>query len=74
MHGKGKSSSENEVDDEDDEDDVQVWGRKFNISLLDQHTELKKLAEGMNFYSMKLKLLFFLKSLSQIKNMLFFNS
>lgn len=41
----GKSSSENEKDDGDD-DDGQVWGRKFNISLLDQHTELKKLAEG----------------------------
>ena len=23
-----------------------MWGRKSNISLLDQHTELKKLAEG----------------------------
>ncbi|KAK0183167.1 hypothetical protein PV327_001234 [Microctonus hyperodae] len=41
----GKSSSENEKDDDDD-DDGQVWGRKSNISLLDQHTELKKLAEA----------------------------
>lgn len=41
----GKSSSENEKDD-GEEDDGQVWGRKSNISLLDQHTELKKLAEG----------------------------
>lgn len=41
----GKSSSENEKDDADN-DDGQVWGRKSNISLLDQHTELKKLAEG----------------------------
>lgn len=41
----GKSSSENERDDADN-DDGQVWGRKSNISLLDQHTELKKLAEG----------------------------
>lgn len=41
----GKSSSENEKEDGED-DDGQVWGRKFNISLLDQHTELKKLAEG----------------------------
>lgn len=41
---KLKSSSEN--DDEDEEGKVQVWGRKFNISLLDQHTELKKMAEG----------------------------
>lgn len=40
----GKSSSENEKDDADDDDEV--WGRKSNISLLDQHTELKKLAEG----------------------------
>lgn len=43
--GIGKSSSENEKDDADD-DNGQVWGRKSNISLLDQHTELKKLAEG----------------------------
>ena len=42
-HNKPKSSSENEIN-EDDED--QVWGRKYNISLLDQHTELKKLAEA----------------------------
>jgi len=45
-NGVGKSSSENERDDADN-DDGQVWGRKSNISLLDQHTELKKLAEGM---------------------------
>jgi len=44
-NGIGKSSSENEKDDADN-DDGQVWGRKSNISLLDQHTELKKLAEG----------------------------
>uniref|UniRef100_A0A1B0CS55 RNA helicase n=1 Tax=Lutzomyia longipalpis TaxID=7200 RepID=A0A1B0CS55_LUTLO len=37
-----KSSSENEHDEESEE----VWGRKFNISLLDQHTELKKIAEA----------------------------
>lgn len=37
--GGGKSSSENENEAEE------AWGRKFNISLLDQHTELKKLAE-----------------------------
>ncbi|KAH0537698.1 ATP-dependent RNA helicase abstrakt [Cotesia glomerata] len=42
----GKSSSENEKDEGDEEDDGQVWGRKSNISLLDQHTELKKLAEA----------------------------
>ncbi|XP_058466682.1 ATP-dependent RNA helicase abstrakt [Malaya genurostris] len=39
----GKSSSENEHDEEGAEE---AWGRKFNISLLDQHTELKKLAEA----------------------------
>ena len=37
----GKSSSENE-----DEMTEESWGRKFNISLLDQHTELKKIAES----------------------------
>ncbi|XP_065087670.1 ATP-dependent RNA helicase abstrakt [Ochlerotatus camptorhynchus] len=39
----GKSSSENEHDEEGAEE---AWGRKFNISLLDQHTELKKIAEA----------------------------
>lgn len=38
-----QSSSENERDDDGNEE---VWGRKFNISLLDQHTELKKIAEA----------------------------
>lgn len=38
-----KSSSDNERDDDGHEE---VWGRKFNISLLDQHTELKKIAEA----------------------------
>ncbi|KAF5273788.1 hypothetical protein FQA39_LY00903 [Lamprigera yunnana] len=42
---KVKSSSENDTNDEDEDED-QVWGRKNNISLLDQHTELKKLAEA----------------------------
>ncbi|XP_019876402.1 ATP-dependent RNA helicase abstrakt [Aethina tumida] len=41
---KAKSSSENETNDDEDEDEL--WGRKNNISLLDQHTELKKLAEA----------------------------
>lgn len=41
--GLHNSSSENEHEDETAEE---VWGRKFNISLLDQHTELKKLAEA----------------------------
>lgn len=35
---------------ENEEDDGQVWGRKSNISLLDQHTELKKLAEGIRYF------------------------
>lgn len=39
-----KALSSDEYDDDDAEG--QVWGRKSNISLLDQHTELKKLAEG----------------------------
>lgn len=38
-----KSSSSNENTDEETEE---AWGRKYNISLLDQHTELKKLAEA----------------------------
>lgn len=37
------STSENESDDEQSQE---VLGRKYNISLLDQHTELKKLAEA----------------------------
>lgn len=40
--GGHKSSSENENEEEGAEE---AWGRKFNISLLDQHTELKKIAE-----------------------------
>lgn len=51
----GKSSSENEKDDADD-DDGQVWGRKSNISLLDQHTELKKLAEAKKESAMEKQL------------------
>lgn len=35
-------SSENESQDIQEE----LWGRKYNISLLDQHTELKKIAEA----------------------------
>lgn len=38
-----KSSSENESDNEKSQE---VLGRKYNISLLDQHTELKKMAEA----------------------------
>lgn len=44
---KPKSSSENENDeDSQNANDPEVWGRKYNISLLDQHTELKKIAEA----------------------------
>ncbi|XP_058792911.1 ATP-dependent RNA helicase abstrakt [Phymastichus coffea] len=55
MNGAGKSSSENEQDDRDD-DNGQVWGRKSNISLLDQHTELKKLAEAKKESAMEKQL------------------
>ncbi|KAL9899000.1 ATP-dependent RNA helicase abstrakt [Glossina fuscipes fuscipes] len=42
-----KSSSENEIDeDSQNAADHEIWGRKYNISLLDQHTELKKIAEA----------------------------
>jgi ATP-dependent RNA helicase DDX41 len=47
----GKSSSENEHDE-----DGQVWGRKSNISLLDQHTKLRKLAEAKNESALKRQL------------------
>lgn len=42
---KAKSSSENEGNDEEEED-LQTVARKSNISLLSQHTELKKVAQG----------------------------
>ncbi|CAH1974004.1 unnamed protein product [Acanthoscelides obtectus] len=44
-HNKPKSSSENETNEDDEEED-EIWGRKNNIPLLDQHTELRKLAEA----------------------------
>lgn len=49
---KGKSSSENEKEDEDGK----IWGRKSNISLLDQHTELKKMAEAKKESAMERQL------------------
>ncbi|CAB3367540.1 Hypothetical predicted protein [Cloeon dipterum] len=52
---KTKSSSECEMDNEDEEEG-QVWGRKSNISLLDQHTELKKLAEAKKESAMEKQL------------------
>uniref|UniRef100_A0A0P4Z7D6 RNA helicase n=1 Tax=Daphnia magna TaxID=35525 RepID=A0A0P4Z7D6_9CRUS len=42
---KAKSSSENECNDEEEED-LQSVARKSNISLLSQHTELKKVAQA----------------------------
>ncbi|KAK9498381.1 hypothetical protein O3M35_003027 [Rhynocoris fuscipes] len=49
---RGKSSSENEKEDEDGK----IWGRKSNISLLDQHTELKKMAEAKKESAMERQL------------------
>ncbi|CAH0389580.1 unnamed protein product [Bemisia tabaci] len=49
---KTKSSSENDEDDED----MQILGRKSNISLLDQHTELKKMAEAKKESAMEKQL------------------
>lgn len=43
---KPKSSSENEHEEDEESQEAMALGRKFNISLLDQHTELKKLAEA----------------------------
>ncbi len=44
---KEKESSDSEKDDENsEEEDAQAVARKANISLLDQHTELKRVAEG----------------------------
>lgn len=40
-------SSDSEKDEKsDEEEDPQALARKENISLLDQHTELKRIAEG----------------------------
>ena len=46
-----EESSDSEKDEENsEEEDAQAIARKANISLLDQHTELKKMAEGkLNF-------------------------
>ncbi|XP_045489218.1 ATP-dependent RNA helicase abstrakt [Pieris rapae] len=38
-----KSSSDNDPDDEGSQEE---WGRRYNVSLLDQHSELKRLAEA----------------------------
>ncbi|KAL0808945.1 hypothetical protein ABMA28_012605 [Loxostege sticticalis] len=38
-----KSSSDNDPDDENSQEE---WGRRYNVSLLDQHSELKRLAEA----------------------------
>lgn len=44
--GGGLAGNESDGDEEGKADQEEVWGRKFNISLLDQHTELKKIAEA----------------------------
>lgn len=56
----GKSSSENEHDEENAEE---AWGRKFNISLLDQHTELKKIAEAKKISAVE-------KQLKEVSNLI----
>ncbi|XP_050682803.1 ATP-dependent RNA helicase abstrakt [Leptidea sinapis] len=38
-----KSSSDNDPDDEGSQEE---WGRRYNVSLLDQHSELKRIAEA----------------------------
>ncbi|CAH0731112.1 unnamed protein product, partial [Brenthis ino] len=38
-----KSSSDNDPDDDASQEE---WGRKYNVSLLDQHSELKRIAEA----------------------------
>ncbi|CAH2269942.1 jg6053 [Pararge aegeria aegeria] len=38
-----KSSSDNDPDDEASQEE---WGRRYNVSLLDQHSELKRIAEA----------------------------
>ena len=48
-HGEGKgneSSNSEEEQNSEEEEDPQALARKSNISLLDQHTELKRVAEG----------------------------
>lgn len=44
--GKEQESSDSEEENDSDDEDPQALARKSNISLLDQHTELKKIAEG----------------------------
>ncbi|XP_049884152.1 ATP-dependent RNA helicase abstrakt [Pectinophora gossypiella] len=38
-----KSSSDNDPDDETSQEE---WGRRYNVSLLEQHSELKRIAEA----------------------------
>lgn len=40
---ENKSSSDNDVEDEGSQED---WGRRYDVSLLDQHDELKRLASA----------------------------
>lgn len=41
---QNRGNTSNDFDENDDVD--KLWGRKNNVSLLDQHTELKKIAEA----------------------------
>ncbi|XP_072946811.1 ATP-dependent RNA helicase abstrakt [Epargyreus clarus] len=40
---EAKSSSDNDPDDDASQEE---WGRRYNVSLLDQHSELKRIAEA----------------------------
>lgn len=42
----GLGNNDSDGDEDGKADQEEIWGRKFNISLLDQHTELKKIAEA----------------------------
>jgi len=46
-HSSDSSDSEEKEGYGSNEDDAQALARKENISLLDQHTELKRIAEGI---------------------------
>lgn len=49
-------SSDSGRDDDDEEEDAQALARKSNISLLDQHTELKRIAEARKESAMERQL------------------
>ena len=54
--GDKAESSDSGKDDDDDEEDAQALARKSNISLLDQHTELKRMAEARKESAMERQL------------------